>query len=256
MSAQLQFLIVSLLLGGTIGAAPSQGPDPASRSEALLIELFTSQGCYSCPPADALLRDLSNRDELIPLTFHVDYWNHLGWKDPFSSKAWSDRQRAYARLLRSDTVYTPQLVIGGTVDEVGSDRTQILEKIAQALEAGPSRRARKVSLVAGLDVTNHNATFATATATIEPAPSRGSILLVALYERNLTTEIPSGENHNKTLQNDFVVRALETARSSEPVRFAIAPDWKVRDLGVVAFVQDTRSGAILGIDRVREPLGR
>ena len=250
----MQFLLVPFLLIGTAGASQPPPSDPAPQQAPLLVELFTSQGCYSCPPADTLLRELAKYDELIPLTYHVDYWNHLGWTDPFSSKQWSDRQRAYARILRSDAIYTPQLVIGGTMDEVGSDRVEVLDKIARSIEAGPSRRARTVTLKAQLSSTREDDAIAIATAQAEPAPAGGTALLVVLYERDLSTEIPSGENRNKTLHYDYVVRALKQATNGDPVRFSLEDGWKREDLGVVAFVQDKRSGAILGIDRVREPL--
>jgi len=99
----------------------------------VVVELFTSQGCSSCPPADALLVDLArNRPDVLPLAFHVTYWNRLGWRDPYSLDAATDRQRRYAALLPSNQVYTPQIVVDGSRDVVGSDRDRVLGAIRAA----------------------------------------------------------------------------------------------------------------------------
>ncbi|MBT3306373.1 MAG: DUF1223 domain-containing protein, partial [Alphaproteobacteria bacterium] len=97
-----------------------------------LVELFTSQGCSSCPPADAFLGELSKRSDVLALSVHVDYWDYIGWKDPFASPKNTERQRRYSKFLGMRYIYTPQLVIQGADHEVGSDRTKILAKIAKA----------------------------------------------------------------------------------------------------------------------------
>src|SRR5712671_4480747 len=91
----------------------------------IVVELFTSQGCSSCPPADALLAELAKRPDVLALSFHVDYWDRLGWKDPYSSRAATDRQNRYAKLLALHTVYTPQIVVDGKWEAVGSDRADV-----------------------------------------------------------------------------------------------------------------------------------
>src|SRR5204863_9059983 len=91
----------------------------------IVVELFTSEGCSSCPPADALLAELARRSDVLALSFHVDYWDRLGWKDPFSSRAATDRQNRYATLLALPTVYTPQIVVDGKWEAVGSDRADV-----------------------------------------------------------------------------------------------------------------------------------
>src|SRR5712691_4372518 len=120
--------MVALAISALLQKPP--GPTP------VVVELFTSQGCSSCPPADELIRTLARdgslRGKVIPLAFHVDYWDHLGWRDPFSSPQWSARQAAYARALSLDSAYTPQVVINGDRQMVGSDRRAINDAIARA----------------------------------------------------------------------------------------------------------------------------
>src|SRR6516165_3499017 len=101
----------------------------------VVVELFTSEGCSSCPPADALLAELATRSDLLALSFHVDYWDRLGWKDPFSSAMATRRQDRYARLLGLDAVYTPQVVVDGHWQTVGSDREAVAQAVAQARRA-------------------------------------------------------------------------------------------------------------------------
>src|ERR1700756_302855 len=98
----------------------------------ILVELFTSEGCSSCPPADALLAELAGRPDVLALSFHVDYWDRLGWRDPFSSPAATERQQRYAELLRLATVYTPQMVVDGKWQAVGSDRAEVEQALGSA----------------------------------------------------------------------------------------------------------------------------
>ena len=198
-------------------ALPGAGP--------VIVELFTSQGCSSCPPADralsTLVRDGHVGDRaVVPLAFHVDYWDDLGWADPFSRPAWSQRQYAYATGAR---VYTPQLVVGGRADVLGSD----VPAVRAAITAAP--------LPARLDAhVRWHDDRATITATAPP----GADVWVALYEDELTTRVARGENAGEALRNDHVVRRLErvvTAGASADLDLALDPSW--RHLGAVAFAQ-------------------
>src|SRR5215831_2849177 len=132
-------LLLSLGLAATIGSAHA-GERP------IVVELFTSEGCSSCPPADKLLAELASRPDVLALSFHVDYWNGLGWKDPYSSHEATERQNHYATLLDLGTVYTPQIVVDGKWQAIGSDRADVEHAL------GLARRDRQeVPVTLGLD---------------------------------------------------------------------------------------------------------
>src|SRR3954451_12913119 len=140
---------LSLLALALIAIAPRSGagePGPSIPGDRVaVVELFTSQGCSSCPPADRLLSQLSRdpryQGKVIPLSFHVDYWNSLGWQDPYSSSRWSQRQQQYAaRVFHTNRIYTPQAVVNGRSECVGNSDEQVLGRINDALNAEPAGR--------------------------------------------------------------------------------------------------------------------
>ncbi|HEX2223688.1 MAG TPA: DUF1223 domain-containing protein [Thermoanaerobaculia bacterium] len=242
-----------LAQGGSASADPGQkkpgGP--------VVLELFTSQGCSSCPPADRLLSKLERNPRLagkvIPLSFHVDYWNYIGWTDPFSSPRWSERQRAYGRAFRSNRIYTPQLVVNGQSECVGSNEAEVMRRVGRALAAEPAGRVNLSVQPAG----NDGQLRLQVEALIARASKKeGNLdLWVAIYETGLTTPVGSGENASRTLKNDYVVRRLEKAftlpaaagsRRSETVTLGLDKRWKRQNLGVAAFLQDPSTLAIQG----------
>ena len=186
------FLAIGLLLPGMDGAR-AQAPRP------VVVELFTSQGCSSCPPADALVAELAvQRPDLLPLTFHVTYWNSLGWTDPFSFKGATDRQRAYVALSVSPEVYTPAMVVDGRLDVVGSDRRGVAAALARAkAEQGGG---------AVVDVVRRGGTLAVS---VGRGVGSGSVVLVG-YDRQHETAVGRGENGGRTLREANVVRSMAT----------------------------------------------
>jgi hypothetical protein len=189
----------------------------------LVLELFTSQGCSSCPPADKLLAAFAKDTQLAPLSFHVDYWNDLGWKDPYSMPAWTERQHDYARALGDTRVYTPELVVGGVTGMVGSSTGQIKLAIANA---------PKPALLAATGTWSHGVLEVATT-----APPDAEVL-VAVWEADRSIKVTRGENSGATLSNARIVRRLvrvAPAGTQGTVRVALDPAW--RDVGAVAFAQ-------------------
>ena len=214
------------------GAAPKLGPAP------VLVELFTSQGCSSCPSADALIHDLANdpalRGRVIPLAFHVDYWDSLGWRDPFSSKEWTQRQARYARTMHLSSAYTPQAVVNGTREFVGSNRSAL----SAALEKASNEKPRSEVTLAARREGN------SLIATIHANVSTNDDLMLAIVEDGVTTKIEHGENAGRTLTNDAIVRKLiRVAPGQTMVTVALIPAW--HNVTATAFVQD-RDTLIIG----------
>ena len=219
---------------------------PARAQTPVVIELFTSEGCSSCPPADALLVELShkgppNGTQLILLGEHVDYWNYIGWTDRFSSSAFSDRQNNYARQLHLATVYTPQMVIDGHLQLVGSGEAEVYRDISKAA-ADP--KPAQVSLRWEPQQKLHVAVQA-------PAGEHAKILL-AITEDGLSTSVGGGENGGRTLRHAAVVRQLRELGAAANGQFETSvdvtahPDWNPAKLKVVVLVQQPANGKILG----------
>ena len=178
---------------GIILALPAHA-DEATVEAPVVVELFTSQGCSSCPPADAFLTDLARqRGNVLPLAFHVTYWDSLGWKDPYSLDAATSRQRDYARHLRGDGVYTPQMVVDGVSGFVGSDRAAGLSTIARA-----GRKVVPVSL---------SRDGQTLLITVGAGSGQARVLLIGFDQRH-ETHVGRGENGGRTLQESNIVRSL------------------------------------------------
>lgn len=213
-----------------------------------LLELYTSEGCSSCPPAERWLNELARGglvpQRLVPLALHVDYWNYLGWSDRFSQAAFSQRQRDLARRTNARSVYTPGVVLSGheyrgwSRRDFGADIERVNRVPARANLA---LRLERAGETLRLDVK----------AALKGKPADVG-LYVALYESNLRTEVRAGENRGRTLEHSFVVRRLlgplpfdasGKARMSAPV--SIDKGWKAADLGVAAFVQETDSTEVL-----------
>ena len=213
-----------------------------------LVELYTSEGCSSCPRADRWLSRIAHdgpgADSVVPLAFHVDYWDRLGWKDRFASARFTERQYALARQAGSRAVYTP-----GVFLNFAEFRGWASARFGDALRATNGKPARA-------DIRLELETPSEAQLTVKAGfrlksgvPGKGQAF-VALYENRLSTDVRAGENRGVTLQHDYVVREwigpIEVAGSAELRRtLALERDWKARDLGVAAFVQDSAAREVM-----------
>ena len=166
-----------------------------------VLELFTSEGCSSCPSADNLLPELAKLDpNVIPLSFHVDYWNRLGWTDPFSSSEYSERQRDYARYLNLESVYTPQLVVNGEYELVGSSRGKAESAIKKALQ----EKAQLQISISNVKNSNSKLHFTVNT----EGDFKKTDLLAALVQKQATMNVKAGENRGEKLSHINVVRSF------------------------------------------------
>ena len=211
----------------------------------VVIELFTSQGCSSCPPADALLAVLDKDPGVIVLSEHVDYWNHLGWRDPFSSNTFSARQQRYARNFNQDGPYTPQMVVDGQVQFVGSDARRAREAIAKAGQG----KKRPVQLTQEGNRIRVNVPALGADGNVKTAE-----LWIALLRPEGAAEVPRGENSGRTLRHVGIVRSLAkagTATRKQGVDHTFElPSPEGGAWRVVAFLQEPGQGAIIGSGRL------
>ncbi|MEO8764466.1 MAG: DUF1223 domain-containing protein [Ginsengibacter sp.] len=236
----------------TASSAGKEKQDPNGYAESgkagykkvAVLELFTSQGCSSCPPADRLLGRYAAKENVIVLTFHVDYWDRLGWKDPFSAKAFTERQYHYASVIKAD-VYTPQLVINGQQEMIGSNQSKISGGVKKAL----SEEASAELLIKNVKAENGrvNINFAAS------GNTGGSILNVALLQNVATTEIKTGENGGVTLTNNNVVRNLKTAgqviEGNNVSSIDLIQGLDEKNISVVLFLQDKNTNKIVAADK-------
>ena len=219
-----------LLTPALLGFLALMSSPATADTRPVVVELFTSQSCSSCPPADALLGELARRRDVVALGFHISYWDGPGWKDPFSSQSSTDRQRAYARLFRLAQVYTPQMIVDGAREMVGSNRDQVLAALRDA-------RPETIAPV----------TFAAdrRSVAIGAGDGRGNVLLVRFAEKR-TTRVAGGENARRTLQDANGVEMLTAFGSwnGSALSFAIEPPADGEGLAVLVQAPD---GRMLGV---------
>jgi hypothetical protein len=216
---------------------------------AALVELYTSEGCNSCPPADEWLRQLPSAgfglERVVPLALHVDYWDYIGWKDPFASPAFSARQRELAAINRARVVYTPQVMLGGRDYRSWSGRARFADDVG-AINSKPAR----AEIALRLHEAQPGSHEVRVSGSVPGQQDRAdAVLYVAAYENGLRNRVTAGENRGATLNHDFVVRewwgpiALDAAGGVEVVRKITARG--VGKGGVAAFVQSRRTGEVL-----------
>jgi len=234
-------------------AAFAQGRAPSEDSP-VVLELFTSEGCSSCPPADELLSRMGALTTgVMPLAYHVDYWDSLGWSDPFSSSQWTMRQVEYVRAMQLSGSYTPQIVINGRWQCVGSDPNLIARAIADARATPPPGvvTVRATPPAAG----SHKLNVSVSAHIVRTAGDKSLIVVVAIYENGLMAKIDGGENSGHRVRYDYTVRKIIPAFELRPkagsaleneLIIDLDPSWKLDHLGVAAFIQDETSLAIDG----------
>jgi len=234
---------------GPAGAASNPGAPVACSAvspphRVALVELFTSEGCSSCPPADRWLASLAQRgygpERAVALSLHVGYWDYIGWKDPYADRVFTERQQHYARARGSKTVYTPQVVLDGR-DFPGWRSNGEFAKAVAAINAQPA--AVRLELAAQSDPETRSARVTIGVTSAAGASDGPLAIQVALFESRLASRVTRGENAGATLRHERVVRRWSAPISADPgtapitVRFDLPADLVVGNAGVVAFVQ-------------------
>lgn len=220
-------LLAALSLLGMLASAPDR-----PRADPVVVELFTSQGCSSCPPADALLGELAQRDDVLPLAFHVTYWDRLGWADTFGLEASAERQAQHAARLGLRGLYTPQMVIGGRYDVVGSLPERVLrgiELLARESGPGPSLRIEPGQVLIG------------------SGEGEAATVWLAAYDRRHEVRIERGENRGRTLTYQNVVRAFGALGSwaGQTIALPLPADLVAKGEALAVWLERDRDGLVL-----------
>ena len=237
----------ALMLNLPAQAAGTQCEASSPAHTLALVELYTSEGCDSCPPADKWLRALRDgglgADRVVPISLHVDYWDYIGWKDPFAKPLFSSRQREMASIQNNRVVYTPQVMLAGK-DYRGWARGGFGDDV-KAINQKPARARIRLALKADagdkveLVAEGHTAA----------AEARDARLVVAWYESGLASSVSAGENRGNTLQHDYVVREwigpLDFDKDMAKLTRTLSVPGKLDKGGVAAFVQNRRTGEVL-----------
>ena len=217
-----------------------------------VVELFTSEGCSSCPPADKLIARLEKESGDKPiyiLAFHVDYWDRLGWKDAFSSADYTARQKQYAQWLKLPQYYTPQAVINGTSECVGSQEANLRNAIKTGLDGSEKTKLT----LSNIKVDNNKATLQYHT----EGTKKNCDLLIALIQKDASTKVESGENGGHTLSHVQIVNQLKTTPLKKGTdgtqSFSLPKGFDPQKWELIGFVQNTSSGEIIGASKAAFP---
>jgi len=242
--------LLTIALTGILGGAAGHTTTAGNVPRVALLELYTSEGCNSCPPTDHWVSSLPQPQfvpqRLVVLAFHVDYWNYLGWQDRFSQRRFTERQQALVRANGLRTAYTPQLVLNGRDfrDTAGIEK-QVARINALAASVNLTLQANKKDSTLKTSVSINPVT---------PSTQEPMELYLALYENNLESQVQAGENRGKRLQHDYVVRVLIGPVAVAPDKatrqewqIPLAADWKTADMGLAAFVQSVKTGEVLQV---------
>ena len=252
-TAGVAALLLLSLTGHGTGATVSRMPGSAPR--VVIVELFTSEGCSSCPPADALLKELSEQQktddvQIVALEEHVDYWNHLGWRDPYSAAEFSERQNDYSHVFGTNGVYTPQMIVDGQHEIVGSRSLAA----RAAIQKAASQPKAEIALLASARATSGRPAVEVQVKSLNGITvGGGAELWLAVTEKGLQTDVKAGENSGETLKHAAVVRSLrkidtirEPAGYSRQFQATIEHGWKKENLAVVVLLTEKSSRRIIG----------
>ncbi|MEO5891742.1 MAG: DUF1223 domain-containing protein [Ferruginibacter sp.] len=208
-----------------------------------IVELFTSEGCSSCPAADKVIADLlaRNIDNVFILSYHVDYWDRLGWKDAFSKSEFSSRQRQYAAQFASESIYTPQVIVNGSVGFVGSDETRVIKTVSDKLKSGIGS-----DIIIHIVKDQHTVTVYYDINEKEPV-----LLNIALVQPKATTNVKRGENGGRKLSHVNIVREFKTleAKGKGTASIEITGALSGEPLEILAFTQEKTDLKVLGADK-------
>jgi hypothetical protein len=201
-----------------------------------VVELFTSEGCSSCPPADEAVGDLVKeyKQNVFVIGFHVDYWDRLGWKDRFSNAAYSNRQKQYGSILGLNSVYTPQIIVNGRTEFVGSDRNKLRQTVESSLKMPGGK---------GIVVRAKSATNKSIDVNCSFSSSAGSILNVVLIELSDQSDVKSGENSGRKLKHINLARdyrSFPVSNKEVSVTLTLPPGLSAKDCKVIAYIQDKK----------------
>ncbi len=241
--AALQLMVASQLVTAPQAFALDDSHAP------VVVELFTSEGCSSCPPADKLLAELSAGSKagaaIVVVSEHVDYWDYLGWKDPFSRAVYTERQHAYARAFRQNSVYTPEMVVNGVKGFNGSDARSAADAISNKIDEPKLRLALKAVLAPNKTTVNVSVA---ATGDSALVLGKDEQLIVFLTQDKLSVAVKSGENGGRTLSHTGVARDIKTFEQlpKSQLSLVVPANAAVDSLKVVAIKQNMRTMAITG----------
>jgi len=234
-------LIMIPILAPAAQCAVRSGPNTAA-----LTELYTSEGCSSCPPADRWLSALAPvvaRGDIVPLAFHVNYWDYIGWKDAFADERHTQRQRDMAAAVGARYVYTPQVVLAGRDFPAWSSQRSVADAFATI-----RRKSAPVAIEIALRVGADRALTADVSASAKVRVAAADLALVtAVTQNGLASRVTAGENRGEKLAHDFVVRdfAVHRGLGATTATFKPRPDWDLARMAVAAFVQDVKTGEVL-----------
>lgn len=258
LSLLMLWIVVPWSANNTDAATSRAAATATAATPAVLVELFTSEGCSTCPPADKLLADFDQAQliegvQVIALSEHVDYWNQLGWKDPFSSAEFSQRQTDYALALGMKDIYTPQMIVDGQTAFVGSKRDAAREAIVKAA------RSPKADVNLTLKTATPKAIKLTVQVENVPEGSHGDSadVMLAITESGLLNDILRGENSGRKLMHAAVTRKLIRIGTIKGKTFSVEPGidldraWKRQNMKAVAFVQERASRRVLGAAAIK-----